>query len=107
MSQLIRRAAYELKTISTIRNRDDSKMDSSFAHYIHDAFHHDADWRYRFSEQLEAAMYLGMQAFVLFMAAFFFLFVYYCTFGFVVGAIAESNTEDPPVDQKQKAITAS
>lgn len=82
-------------------------MDSSLAQYIHDAFHYDADWQLRFTERLEDFMYLGMQGFVIFMVAFFFLFVYYCIFGFVVGAIAESNTEDVPVDDKPKAITAS
>lgn len=82
-------------------------MDSSLAQYIQDAFHHDADWQLRFTERLEDFTYQGMQAFVIFMVAFFFLFVYYCVFGFVVGAIAESNTEDIPVDDKQKAITAS
>lgn len=56
---------------------------------------------------MEDLMYLSMQAFVLFMTAFFFLFVYYCIFGFVVGAIAESNAEDHPIDNKEEAIIES
>lgn len=77
------------------------------ARYIHEAFHHDAERQLRFAEQLEEYTYLGMQAFVLFMVVFFFLFLYYCIFGFVVGAIAESKSEEPSLDDKQKAITAS
>lgn len=82
-------------------------MDSSFGQYIQHAFHRDAYWQSRFPDQMEDLMYLSMQAFVLFMTAFFFLFVYYCIFGFVVGAIAESNAEDHPVDNKEEAITES
>lgn len=82
-------------------------MDSSFGHYIHDAFHRDAEWELRTLEKLEELTYLSMQAFVIFMTAFFFLFVYYCVFGFVVGAIAESNTEDHPIENSEEATTKS
>lgn len=50
----------------------------------------------------ETYTFLGMQAFVIFMVAFFFLFVYYCIFGFVVGAIAESNMKEHSADDDEK-----
>ena len=51
-------------------------------------------WQGDALEWIRLSVYSGMQLFVVFMAAFFFLFLYYFAFGFVVGSIAESNTEE-------------
>lgn len=82
-------------------------MDSTIGQYIHNAFHHDEDWEIRSIERMKELTYSGMHAFTIFMVAFFFFFVYYCIFGFVVGAITESNTEDLSDEKTRKAITES
>jgi len=62
-------------------------------------------WRGDALEWIRLSLYSGMQLFVIFMAAFFFLFLYYFAFGFVVGSIAESNTEES-VTKVESASTA-
>lgn len=84
-------------------------MDSTIGQYINNALHHwhDEEWEYQTREQVKDWIYSGMHLFTIFMVAFFFLFVYYCIFGFVVGAITESNTADDLNDKPRKAITES
>lgn len=79
-------------------------MDSSMADYIHRAFHYssDIDWQAEALDRARLLTYSGMHAFVFFMIGFFFLFLYYCAFGFIVGAISESSMEG----QEIKAIEA-
>lgn len=69
-------------------------MSSSFGDIIHQAFRRDADWEMDVLEHAQSIIYKGMHIFTIFMVAFFFLFLYYCAFGFIVGAIAEPNIED-------------
>lgn len=58
-------------------------------------------------EQLQLLSFKGMQLFVILMVAFFFLFVYYCTFGFIVGAIAESSegAQEPKLKNESASET--
>lgn len=73
-------------------------MASGLGHIIHSSMLEDQDWKENMLEQLRLLVFDGMQAYVLLMAAFFCLFVYYCIFGFIVGAIAESNMDAPAAD---------
>ncbi|KAJ9650732.1 hypothetical protein H2198_009981, partial [Neophaeococcomyces mojaviensis] len=70
-------------------------MDSRLSTIIHNIWHEQNDWRRRIAapENIEAAVYQAMEVFVIFMVAFFFVFLYYCAFGFVVGSITELNVD--------------
>lgn len=85
----------------------DRYHDSSLGQFIYHAMNHDEDWEIRTIEHLKDFTYSGMHAFTIFMVAFFFLFVYYFTFGVVVGAITESSAEDDLDVKTTKAITES
>lgn len=55
-------------------------------------------------EELRAQfIFKCMKGFVLFMVGFFFLFLYYCLFGFVMGFIQESGGHSNPGAQKSAA----
>lgn len=69
-------------------------MDSSLGDIIHNLLPRVEAWEQDALEQIKLSVYNGMQLFTIFMTAFFFLFLYYCAFGFVVGSLAESNMEE-------------
>lgn len=69
-------------------------MDSSLGDIINTALQRNVIWGEVALDRVRLFVYDGMQLFAIFMAAFFFLFLYYCTFGFVVESIAESNMEE-------------
>jgi len=68
-------------------------MDSTLGDTISNVLRRNTIWGEDALDRIKLLVYSGTQLLVISMAAFFFLFLYYCAFGFVMESVSESKEE--------------